>query len=1148
MSINLPGNKFFSSTLMAPLIIFLSGIALATIGLRWWQVQIEQIAKLQFQQSADRVSTEVSRRFNLAILGLNGVKGMYLTHSKVSRVDFKNYVASLNLQQDFPGIRGFSFVEPVKYANLAAYTAAAKADGVPDFEVQFLTKQAHEEAYVVKYSEPVTFNVTALGLDIASEPRLYEGLMHAVMSGEAAISQAISMTQHQVPGVLLSIPLYATGAHTSTAEERKNALVGVLNATIVISELLNGILDVKAGNVDFELFDIDNTNDYTSMIYDADNPPVQQESSLYATAERGYSVTRILTLPGAHWALHLSSLPSFEASIDHSSPWLLFVTGILGSTLISMLLLRQSTGRYRAETLTLQMNEKLRQDEKRFRDFSESSADWFWETDAGHCFSYLSLNTPQMLGGQSIEELLGRSRLQVAAEDRLYSCNIWQAHAEVLAQRIPFRNFEYSLLDEHGKRACLSVSGVPVFDAAGAFAGYRGVGRVITEQQNTAEELERHRTNLELAVEARTAELASAVAQMRGVIESSGDGIIEVNTAGEIRLVNPSACRILGYRAEELIGRILHETIHHSHPDGQPFPVFSCKTAQAIANGKLQHGVVDTFWRADGSPVQVSISTQSIHDGKQVTGGVVNFSDISARMEVEQSREAARVAAERLARIKSEFLANMSHEIRTPLNGVLGMAQIGYRDSIASSRSKEIFLRIIESGKLLLGVINDILDFSKIEAGKLSVEAVPVDLQRSIDAAMSTFRERALDKGIALVVDLAADLPVAFLSDPGRLSQILLNLLSNAVKFTNSGEVRLSVRLIEGELHFSVTDTGIGIAEEQLGRLFQPFEQADNSTTRKYGGSGLGLVITRRLAELMNGSLGVTSRLASGSTFLLRLPCVAVKAVDGSISMTPTQLEQRLKGVRILAAEDNDLNQLVLEDLLVHEGAQLTMVSNGRMAVQAVRTNPYDVILMDVQMPQMDGLEATRHIRQFEPHLPVIGQTAHALAGEHAECYAAGMNDVITKPLDVNNLVSIVLRHLNPETPQAVNAPVSSSNSAESSGDFDWFALLAHFQGRQDFVEKLMQTCLDSQSETPSALRSAIQAQDFSRMSTIVHRFVGVASALQAESLSNFARKIEQQARLAQADALIEGLSLSYAIDSFLLAMRKKLDALKQQT
>ena len=1137
MPIKLLSNKFLSSTIIAPLIVFLSGIALATIGLLWWQLQIEQIAQMQFQQSADRVVAEVTRRFNLAIYGLNGAKAMYVARHALSRADFKAYVDSLNLQQDFPGIRGFAYLERVRHEDLPAYTAAARADGAPEFTVHTLTDLLHEDAYIVKYIEPAATNGSALGLDIASETRRSEGVMRAVMTGEATLTRAVKLAQDQAPAVLLNMPLYAPGAALNSAEQRQAALVGILNAPIMIAELLNGILDVKSGSVDFELFDTDNANDYTNLVYDADNPPDIQTASPYATAKRNYTINRDLALPGTHWTLHISSLPGFEATIDHSSPWLLFVTGILGSTLISLLLLRQSTGRRRAESLALQMNEQLRQDQKRFRDFSESSADWFWETDALHRFTYLSINTSQMLGGLGVDELLGRSRLQVAAEDSLYSWDIWQAHAAVLAQQLPFRNFEYSLLDDEAQRACMSLSGVPFFDAEGGFAGYRGVGRVVTEQQKVAEELERHRSNLEMVVEARTTELATAEAQMRGVIESSGDGIIEVNTLGEIRLVNPSACLILGYKAEELIGRILHKTIHHSYPDGRQFPVEQCPTARALANGKPQHGVEDTFWRADGTAVHVSISTQSIFDGNRITGGVVNFSDISARMEVEKSRDAARSEAERLARIKSEFLANMSHEIRTPLNGLLGMAQIGYRDSVASSRSKEIFLRIIESGKLLLGVLNDILDFSKIEAGKLSIEAVPVDLQRSIDAALSTFRERASDKGITLVADLAADLPAAFLSDPGRLSQILLNLLSNAVKFTASGEVRLTVRRVAEELQFSVTDTGIGMTEEQLGRLFQSFEQADSSTTRKYGGSGLGLVITRRLAELMEGDISVTSQPGTGSTFMLRLPCIAVKTSDETVALAATQQGQRLKDVRILAAEDNDLNQLVLEDLLVYEGVQLTMVGNGWLAVQAVKANTFDIVLMDVQMPQMDGLEATRLIRQFAPDLPVIGQTAHALADEHAKCRAAGMNEVITKPLDINNLVAMVLRHLSPEIPQATLELTSLPEERE----FDWNVLLAHFQGRQEFVYKLMQTCVESEGETPSVLRSAAQAQDFAILASTAHRFAGVASAVLAESLHALARKVELQARAEQADALTQAIALANAIDNFLTVVRKNL-------
>lgn len=397
------------------------------------------------------------------------------------------------------------------------------------------------------------------------------------------------------------------------------------------------------------------------------------------------------------------------------------------------------------------------------------------------------------------------------------------------------------------------------------------------------------------------------------------------------------------------------------------------------------------------------------------SGGVRNWigscTDIS---EAEEAREALLRTKEQAvdaSRLKSAFVANMSHEIRTPLNGVLGLAQIGFRDSAPAEPARRIFERILASGKLLLGIINDVLDFSKIEAGKLGIESVPVNLPETLSVAVESMRDRAGDKGLGLHLELASGLPAACLSDPLRLNQILTNLLSNAIKFTALGEVRLFACRDGKRLQLRVSDTGIGMSEEQLARLFVPFEQADGSTTRRFGGTGLGLVITRRLVEMLGGTIRVFSREGQGSRFEVSLPLIDVP--DGVADAVPAAGSPglRLQGIRVLAAEDNQVNQLVLEDALLFEGALVTLVGDGRQAVERIERDgatAYDVVLMDVMMPVMDGHEAASRIHSMAPALPIIGQTAHAMAEERDLCLRSGMCDCITKPLDPEVLVAVI--------------------------------------------------------------------------------------------------------------------------------------------
>jgi signal transduction histidine kinase len=331
---------------------------------------------------------------------------------------------------------------------------------------------------------------------------------------------------------------------------------------------------------------------------------------------------------------------------------------------------------------------------------------------------------------------------------------------------------------------------------------------------------------------------------------------------------------MLGYPPEQVIGKNAHALFHHSRADGLAYPVGDCPSHGTLRSGDVMRVDDEVYWKADGQALPVMYSVHPMVKDGEVLGAVISFIDASAQRAAAQAREKAVLAAETLARSRREFLANMSHEIRTPLNGVLGFAQIGRRSHHDSEKARQAFEKILASGNLLLGVINDILDYSKIEAGKLSVERTTVLLGRVVEQAVDVVRERAEAKGINLRMELLPGLPVRVMGDPLRIGQVLLNLLSNAVKFTAVGSVTLSVSAGDDRLRFTVRDTGVGIAGEHLGRLFDPFQQADGSTSRRFGGTGLGLAISKRLAELMGGDIRVDSVEGSGSTFEFVLPLI----------------------------------------------------------------------------------------------------------------------------------------------------------------------------------------------------------------------------------------------------------------------------------
>jgi len=392
----------------------------------------------------------------------------------------------------------------------------------------------------------------------------------------------------------------------------------------------------------------------------------------------------------------------------------------------------------------------------------------------------------------------------------------------------------------------------------------------------------------------------------------------------------------------------------------------------------------------------------------------------------------AKEAAETATSAKSAFLANMSHEIRTPLNGIIGMAHVMLRSHPEPVQLAQIN-KILASGRHLLSLINNILDLSKIEAGHLVLEQKNFALSDMLRVTLDAIGDKAQEKGLNLLINVA-QLPNAMYGDETRLSQILLNYLSNAIKFTQHGSITLSGQMLEQTatdylLRFEVIDTGVGLTTEQQARIFTAFEQADATISRQYGGTGLGLAVNRRLAQLMGGEVGVSSTPGQGSSFWLTARLGKAR-FETMAADSPTQeraetvLRRNHLGARVLLAEDDTFNQEVAKFLLESVGLELELANNGVEAVQMASQHDYALILMDMQMPEMDGIEATHGIRQLPgwATAPILAMTANAFAEDRERCQAAGMNDFISKPVDPDVLYSLLLRWLN-QPPGSASPP-----------------------------------------------------------------------------------------------------------------------------
>ena len=522
---------------------------------------------------------------------------------------------------------------------------------------------------------------------------------------------------------------------------------------------------------------------------------------------------------------------------------------------------------------------------------------------------------------------------------------------------------------------------------------------------------------------------------------------------------------------------------------------------QAISLARRQgHAVMD--WqgrRQDGSVFSAEIALHAMQlEGKPVIQAIMR--DVSERRAAEAAKEAVREAALKMAQAKSAFVANISHEIRTPMHGILGMSTLLLKTPL-DGQQREYISTLKTSAESLLAIINDILDFSKIEAGKLTIEHVAFSPATLVQNVVALFRARALEKNLRLALSLPDPPPAALLGDPTRIRQILLNLIDNAIKFTQQGEVELRV-LFEtagGEIscQFSVRDSGIGIGADTQTRLFQAFSQADSSTTRRYGGTGLGLAVSSQLAELMGGRLTVESAPDQGSRFTLhlRLPPTTLAPVE-----LPAAPVIQLHG-RILVAEDHPVNQKVLAHQLRGMGLQHVMTASGTQALELLAQERFDLVLMDWQMPEMDGLEATRRIRLLPANLrniPIIALTANANTGFRETCLAAGANDYLSKPYTEAALAALLTQWLAPDRAAAHHAPL-----------LDLAALRARYPGNPELADNLVSLFISTTETSLAALQRGIEQRDADCCRKEAHALKGAAASVAARAIQEGAARIE---------------------------------------
>jgi PAS domain S-box-containing protein len=637
--------------------------------------------------------------------------------------------------------------------------------------------------------------------------------------------------------------------------------------------------------------------------------------------------------------------------------------------------------------------------------------------------------------------------------------------------------YEARIITIHGGIRYVQVNSSAFFKN-GQFAGSRNIVLDVTGQTRAEREVKKSEE------------------KYRGIIENMQLGLAEITLNGEILKPYPSFCEMTGYGAEELTGQNgIEILIPENNRDLLKY--------QLQRRSEGQNGLYELqMRRKDGTLMWALISSTPIKDNKgTVTGGFFIAFDISDRKKMETDLAEAKLIAEHARHSERQFLANMSHEIRTPMNAVIGMTHLLYETN--PTQSQKVYLDSLRfAADSLMGIIDNVLDLSKIEAGEMEFEAKAFNLQRLMKSLQRSFQFKLRDKAISVGIEDDPAIGYQVIGDPTRLNQILTNLLGNASKFTETGRIGLSVKLLEDAggqylIEFRVMDTGIGIPKDKLNDIFENFKQANVKIARKYGGSGLGLTIVKQMVEMQGGSIRVESTLNKGSVFIFTLP---FKKSDSKIS--ETQQEYRIgesrsrhffKTLSVLVVEDNSMNQKLITKILDIWNCNYVVANDGLEAVEISLQESFDLILMDIHMPEMDGCEATEKIRQNpvnrNRNVPIIALTAAALLEEKKRAVKAGMSDFLTKPFSPEMLEACILQHLNFRVGEHAENEPEDDCGYSSELQIDLKYLFEFSNNDRTFVLDMVDTFLVETSANAERLEQSLRDEDWKNVYKIVHTF-----------------------------------------------------------
>ena len=614
----------------------------------------------------------------------------------------------------------------------------------------------------------------------------------------------------------------------------------------------------------------------------------------------------------------------------------------------------------------------------------------------------------------------------------------------------------------------------------------------------------------------------------RSLIEASLDPLVTISAEGKIMDMNRATANIIGLTHDEITDsdffdyftepqkarEVYQEVFEKGSVADYPLTVrhVTGKLTDVLFNGSV-------FRDGKGNVLGVVIVARDVTDQKRIANELNEAKEFAekANEEAQIAKENAQLAthkAEDAVKAKQQFLSNMSHEIRTPMNAIIGFTKVLLKTEL-NAKQKEYLTAIKMSGDALIVLINDILDLAKVDAGKMTFEQIPFRPELSISAMLHLFKQKILEKNLKLEVEYDKNIPDVLLGDPVRLHQIILNLVSNAIKFTNTGSIKVSVKLIsendeQAKLQFSVTDTGIGIEKAKLGKIFENFQQGSSDSSRLYGGTGLGLAIVKQLVEPQGGTIHVESEVGKGSVFSFTLDFPKTdQTADAEIEIM--ELNGDAKNINVLVAEDVPLNQLLMKTILDEFGFKCDIAENGKIAVEKLKVNDYDVVLMDLQMPEMNGFDATGYIRnRLHMKIPVIALTADVTTVDLAKCKSVGMNDYIAKPVDERLLYSKIINLV--KQSQTSDEQNEENGFRKTKGKCtDLVYLMQRTKSNPALMMEMISLYLEQTPPLVDAMKQSMKIKDWNALYSAVHKMIPSFSIMGINhDFENMAKKVQE--------------------------------------